>query len=62
MIKTPVLPAILLCAALGACQPAAQSPAEAPVEEQALPAQPAPPPPDKAPAPLQPQASDDWQV
>lgn len=58
MTKTSFLPALVLCAALGACKPAA----EAPADERAPPARPAPTPSDKTPAPLPAQASDDWQV
>jgi len=63
MIKTPVLPALALAAALGACQPAAEAPDDAPAVEEATPVQPAPAAPEPAaPAPLPAQASDDWQV
>lgn len=63
MTRTLVLPAFFLSAALGACQPAAQPPAEAPVVEEAAPAQPAPSTQaSTSPASLPSQASDDWQV
>jgi hypothetical protein len=62
MTRTPVLSALALAAALGACQPAAEAPVEAPAAEEATPAQPAPAPEPAARAPLPSQASDDWKV
>jgi hypothetical protein len=63
MIKTPVLPALILSAALGACQPAADAPTDrSTVEETAAASQPAEPAQPAAQAPLPAQASDDWQV
>ena len=60
MIKTPVLPAIFLAAALGACQPPAEAPTDAPTTTEVSPPQPAPAAPAQASLPA--QASDDWQV
>ena len=63
MTKTPLLLSLFLAAALGACQPAAEAPADTgAAPEAAPPPQQAPAPAPAAQAPLPAQASDDWQV
>lgn len=64
MTKTLFLPALMLAAALGACQPAADAPVEHSSAETTAPSpdpEPAPPR-DAAEPPLPAQASDDWKV